>query len=652
MIEAVRKQGEPIARQPQQRQADALVVQVAQVTDSSKPEQYVILLNFDLSQKALSLELEPLTVDSSYDYFHIGTADGPNSEQWMLTGTRPDYIVSQAITALVKRMPADNKWREPLEQVRQHFFYDTGEKKGMQARYRYVLDVQHFTGVHSDVSMNTLLEEAGEGNGKEKKLISLVVKTLNEAVSKQLEVKAKDVALWVLTINGELPQQDDAYRQLAWQLKEAAFEKAKQGICSMCNAETTVSPETSKLKFKSYITDKISFASGLSKDFSRNFQLCRQCHRELILGEMRIMGNYRARIGRLPLYIIPEFLFDNDGKYALEKSDEAVNQGRAILDMETAEAMGKNLLEDMWNEEQDGQLVNPFTLHFLFYLKQQSEFRVMKLIKDVAPSRIIALQRVTRKVDQLRKQFFLSWNEEEKIKWVIDFAQIYWLFPLREKKGQLIEYRKLLQLYDAILMEKRVERREVVGKLLELAKVYRLEQTEAYQLSTPKGSGDYAMVVGLLKGMLLLKYLEEAHVLRGGEGMDVSQLSVNDDLKNFIGQMGYSETQTALITLGLLINNVAYAQYREGHKTKPILDKLSFQGMNIGKLQRLSNDVFAKLKQYKLMFPDNERLFADHTMFLHKNRDAWDLSDQDNVFYVLSGYALGTRRFGKQAEEE
>lgn len=641
MIEAVRKLGEPIAKLTQQEQADALVMQVAGTQEGSD---YVVFLNFDLNTQTFSLDLEPMTVDSSHQYFHIGTADGPSSEQWMLTGTRPDYIVSQALYALIKRLP-DCEWKDRLAQVKQDFFYDTGEKQGMKARYRYVLDVKH---LRSGTTMEALMEKA---QGDEKKIISLVVKELNQSVEKQLEVKTKDVALWVLSVNGEFPQRSDQYRQLAWQLKEAAFERAKNGKCFLCNERTAVTDDTSKLKFKSYITDKINFASGVSKDFSRNFQLCRTCHRELILGEMRVMGEFAARIGRLSLYIIPEFLFDNAGELSSKWGHDAANQGRAVLDMKAAYEMDVKLLKDTRHQS---QINNQFTLHFLFYIKQQNEFRVIKLIKDVSPSRLIRLQRITADLEELGKKYFKSRNEQEHSDWMtIDFGQIYWLFPLKESQGQLVEYRKLLQLYDAIFAEKPVERRVLVSKLLELAKVYRFEQTGAYQLSAPLGNNrDYAMIIGLLKGLLFLKYLEMACVLKGGESMDVSLLTVKDELKDFIQQMGYSESQTSLILLGMLINQVARKQYNHNLTSKPILDKLNYQGMNPGKLQRLSTDVFAKIKQYKALYPANEKMYADHTMLLHKNLKRWDLSDQENVFYVLSGYALGTRIMGVQKEEE
>lgn len=134
--------------------------------------------------------------------------------------------------------------------------------------------------------------------------------------------------------------------------------------------------------------------------------------------------------------------------------------------------------------------------------------------------------------------------------------------------------------------------------------------------------------------------------------MDVSLLTVKDELKDFIQKMGYSESQTSLILLGMLINQVARKQYDHNLTSKPILDKLNYQGMNPGKLQRLSTDVFAKIKQYKALYPANEKMYADHTMLLHKNLKRWDLSDQENVFYVLSGYALGTRRLGLERAEE
>ena len=99
------------------------------------------------------------------------------------------------------------------------------------------------------------------------------------------------------------------------------------------------------------------------------------------------------------------------------------------------------------------------------------------------------------------------------------------------------------------------------------------------------------------------------------------------------------EQKRALFLLGYLVGAIGNAQSATGHKTKPILDKINFQGMGVEKLIRLSNDVLEKLNQYdKLQY--NEDVYSVLKSLLDNNIANWNLSNQENVFYSLSGYAF------------
>jgi len=77
--------------------------------------------------------------------------------------------------------------------------------------------------------------------------------------------------------------------------------------------------------------------------------------------------------------------------------------------------------------------------------------------------------------------------------------------------------------------------------------------------------------------------------------------------------------------------------------------------MNKGKLKRLVNEVFEKLIEYKLLSFNNEKKFAECKRLMDKQIDHWPLSDQDSVFYVLSGYAYSTHKAikaGKTKEDK
>ncbi|MFQ6061521.1 MAG: TM1802 family CRISPR-associated protein, partial [Thermoplasmata archaeon] len=83
--------------------------------------------------------------------------------------------------------------------------------------------------------------------------------------------------------------------------------------------------------------------------------------------------------------------------------------------------------------------------------------------------------------------------------------------------------------------------------------------------------------------------------------------------------------------------------------------KINFMGMPFLSVMRLSNEIFEKLKQYRRLDSFTESAFSVMKSLLDKNRERWTLSPQDNVYYILSGYAYATRQamlHGARKEEE
>ena len=122
---------------------------------------------------------------------------------------------------------------------------------------------------------------------------------------------------------------------------------------------------------------------------------------------------------------------------------------------------------------------------------------------------------------------------------------------------------------------------------------------------------------------------------------EINTLLVPEDIKKYFKEMGYSEEQAALFLLGYLIGEIGNAQWNKEIPNKPILNKIVYQGMNPGKILRLTNEVFEKLKQWRRL-QYNEGIFGEMKKLLDKHLQNWTLSDQENVFYVLSGYAYNT----------
>lgn len=67
--------------------------------------------------------------------------------------------------------------------------------------------------------------------------------------------------------------------------------------------------------------------------------------------------------------------------------------------------------------------------------------------------------------------------------------------------------------------------------------------------------------------------------------------------------------------------------------------------MNKQRLMLLSHEVFDKLRQLKIASLQNETVYIEHKrLFDLALQGKWNLSDRESVFYLLSGYAYGTKR--------
>ena len=142
--------------------------------------------------------------------------------------------------------------------------------------------------------------------------------------------------------------------------------------------------------------------------------------------------------------------------------------------------------------------------------------------------------------------------------------------------------------------------------------------------------------------------------------MDVTNLKLDEELKQYIKEMGYTEEETALFLLGVLMGNIGTAQYNRNRESarKPILNKINFGGIDKPKLQRLSSEVFGKLQQEKIL-KNNEIVFQQHKELLDKHFKKWSLNKNENLFYILSGYAhasmkaiTGKKNGGEKNEQQ
>ena len=114
---------------------------------------------------------------------------------------------------------------------------------------------------------------------------------------------------------------------------------------------------------------------------------------------------------------------------------------------------------------------------------------------------------------------------------------------------------------------------------------------------------------------------------------------LSNDLLSFFETMKYDDEEKSLFLLGYLMGSIGSAQYKTGSiKSKPILNKINFDGISKDKLLFLTNTVAKYLHQYKLL-SQNEDIFSEMKTLMDSKIKDWSKSSQENVYYILSGYA-------------
>ena len=632
MIEGIKEIGDIIISEAPEKFLENLANEVNSQKQGKK--QHIVIVEFDTRRNTINFDYEEIKEETAKKYLWLGNRPS-NNPQDRFTTTNLEYLISQTIPNFRILIPG-GELGELLEKLGDRFYYDLGPQKGQKERYRYVWDIEKL-GISSQ-SMEELWEKAKKDA---KKMVSFVLKEIYGYLKRKKNLNKKEISLFTLRINGQSMVNFSKYRRyLENSMVEELFSDKTTGVCHLCQEEKEITQNMTRFDFKYYITDKIGFASELhEKGFLRNFTLCKNCYRSLLVGESFVKNNLRDYFAGTSLYIIPKFIFDTSP--SMDRFKKWVECIKASFSSTTSLEGLRRFQESLEDYLEFEKEKNNFMLNLLFYKKTQSELRILKLIKDVPPSRLDTLRKEENKVHDIGAKLF-----EESDRWYLTLKKMYYLFPVRMTgaKGrgkEVVGYKKVLEFYDALFLAKPMSYEFLIKQFVELACVYRFEKFDSYNIG--KSNSDLGLVHAMLEANLLLLYLRKLNLLEGGETMggEMNILLLTEEIKDYVEEMGYQKTQTALFLLGYLIGEVGNAQYSPENHTKPILNKITYQGMNIGKIIRLTNEIFEKLKQYRRL-SYNEGIFEEMKKLLDRNIKNWDLSDQENVFYILSGYAYNT----------
>lgn len=606
--------------------------------EKNNKKQHILILNIsqcdDLGRYNLNIDLEEISDETPFRYLWVGNSPS-NSEQDKLTTNNLEYLISQTIINLIKKLP-DCGLKDKLEQLRDSIYFDLGDKESINStenqyeRYRYIWDLSKI-GVDfnpEDVINKVREEDSGKSS---KKAVEIVSNELMNYIKKKTKLNKNKISLFTISLNGELLINDDNYKKYIYSslIDDIFINYKDEGLCHVCNARGEVTWNTTKFWFKFYITDKVGFSSNLNggKNFLKNYAICRNCYKYILASESFVKNKMRIYLAKTNVYILPSFhLSQNLPVYKIERwANYFMDKFLASVSLKGLREFQKKIKDYITYENfQDN-----FMLNFLFAEKIQAEFRVYQLIQDVPPSRLDEIVEKAVEIQKLGLDIF----KEQNI--YLSLRKIYDLFSTEDSINKKTKFILTFyyQLFSHIPFHYKVLIKEFIGRILEIR--FKNDFKDSVFSQT------------LLFQNLLLIYLEKLKLLDRGENMNdnqeyLSSLDLDENINTFLRESRYSEQMASLFLIGLLIGEIGTEQYKKGDKKKAILNKVNFQGMDLNKLVRLFNDIYEKMRQYRILTSKNEKIYSLAKNLFETNKLKWSLTPQENVFYVLSGYSFKT----------
>lgn len=598
----------------------------------SKKQLNVLKLNFDLINDKLIIDVnEEMDKDTAERYNFIGSASGSNSPQWYTSSSSINYHLSETIANLA-RLDLGDILNAKIKEVVDMFYYDLN--KGLGMKYSKLLDLNKF-GI-SNKTIDEIYEESISDPKVGKKTLEGLIKEFDSYLKDKYDQNLKSFGLFVIQIDGEIISQNQNYIEKVIESKKPKEKKKtiiSKGICSACQSTENLTSDLTKTKIKTYTTNQDIFASQFDKkNYHKNMQLCEACLMKLLAGENYTINNLDTRLSAFNVYIIPQFIYGEplDEKELSFISDKIIKSFNTVKSFESIRELKDEISMSLDFRDIDSL----FLLNFLFYRSSQASTKVQALVKDVNPS-------IFEKISSA----LISSNEEMKVlmgpNWrnQITLNTAYYMHPIKLYNGSPVQYRDVLQTYDHILTEKMLNKKHVIENIVECIKIIRLEKP-SYNIDTKSFLEFY-----ILQSNMYIQFLRHMNCIKEGQNLKMDNLALKEEIKGYIIDMKYDEEQTAMFLLGCLIGEIGIAQYdRDSEdKNKPILNKINWNGVDINKVIRLTKDVFNKLNQEKIR-QYNEITFSEMKRLLDKNIANWTMNKDENLFYILSGYAYITAR--------
>ncbi|MCG5026846.1 TM1802 family CRISPR-associated protein, partial [Anoxybacillus flavithermus] len=387
--------------------------------------------------------------------------------------------------------------------------------------------------------------------------------------------------------------------------REEALHSSEQRVCHVCqqlkpSVKSKYTTQFSRTGInKVFTTTTINSARYKADGYNYDdaYAICLECYRHLVNGEALIEKRFKGSIARESAFFLPEGLFE---PFDYDSIGRIKDQLDFAFQCKAAEEWMKMVEADAeWMQRPY------FAIHIIVYRTDGVSFTVLETIEDVPALRFMQVMKTVRQVSGQLKPFLRG----------MSLGNIYRMVPIREtKKGEQVDVGRVLSIYKALFSGHRIHSETLFNYAAE-ALDKGMQQLSKEKIDNYRNMGleqyhpDKADLFIQRIAMQYLIFIQVLHQLAildkpvftpsfGTEERDMQSYDSVEAVEQFLDRQGFSSEARALFYLGGMIHRVGVEQYKKGHKTKPVLKKIHFQGMSASEVYRLYYDVLDKLRQY------------------------------------------------------
>jgi CRISPR-associated protein Csh1 len=438
------------------------------------------------------------------------------------------------------------------------------------------------------------------------------------------------------------------FRQLEGLTNEG---KGEPPILKLCYASGEFLPDVEQPDFqteqdglnKMFVKTTKNYAQGFDGEmYYRNYQVSNAIQNNLADGSKYLLNKFKAfKIAGVDHCIIPEI---REGKeldldYFLTKLK---HRAELLFQMDK--------LKELENDLEAIAADDIYWITFLgFEQVSGKSFKTVSLIRDISKTHFSKIISNIRNVNNEMAEILgdewykvMTWNKDEP-PCSFNFHTIYWLIPVHVDKLKKVKASRndALIVFKAILEKRGIEYARIFNFFSELIQIHRLDRSN-YNIA-PNNNFDFAVRNAVFQYQAFIQFLRKTNLLIMEEMTTPASAATLPEAEptivNYFDRMHYKDPQKAMFYLGRVLNNVAYAQFKKGHPSKPILNKLNYNGMDKRAIIRLRIDLMEKCKQYDVL-NFNELNFSKFGDLF--NPESFKLSPEEALFFLLSGYSFRT----------